>query len=201
MRYFPLIVFQVISQFCFGNPETANQINESIQNAENEASGQFFRLSEPVDFPVQQQIQDSLFNFSKLIFHTSTCFGSCPVIHLEISSDKSIKYSGNYFKDENFNEIDSARSGNFKGQLADELYDELYELIIQSKITELESGQNQILCCDGAIKTIILYHNDLRKYYQFMFEPKKLSELISFLYTMDQKVDLTKVEEKFTFEK
>ena len=201
MRYSLLIAFQVIYHLWSGNFESAGQMNESTQNAEKEASIEFFKLTESADFSINDQIQDSLFNFSKLIFHTSTCFGSCPIIHMEISSDKSIKYSGNYFKDEDFNEIDSARSGNFKGQLADEIYDELYDLIIQSKITELESGQNQILCCDGAIKTIILYHNGLRKYYQFMFEPKKISELISFLYTMDQKVDLTEVDEKFSFEK
>ena len=152
--------------------------------------------SEPIEF-----VQDSSFLFSKLIFHTTSCFGFCPVIDLEISSDRSIRFSGNYFKDENFNEIDSARSGNFSGKLPDQLYNELIDLIIASKITELDQAQNQILCCDGAIKTLILYHNDSRTYYKAMFEPKALRELISFLYAIDKNVNLTEVEENFSFEK
>lgn len=181
----------MFSQFMFGQSESS---------AGNETVGENEILSIQV-MTETKNLQDSSFSFTRLLFHTSTCFGSCPVIHLEISSDKSIRFSGNYLKDENFSDIDSIRTGNFSGQLSDELFDEMIDLIIKSKITELDQSQDQILCCDGAIKTLILYHNDSRTYYKTMFEPKVLRELISFLYEIDKNVNLTMVEENFAFEK
>ncbi|RAI89251.1 hypothetical protein LV83_02292 [Algoriphagus yeomjeoni] len=179
------------------------EVNDSLLIATpvSEASKRLFKSSEAITFFNQEFIQDSSFVFEKLTFHTSACFGSCPVIHLEISSDKTLKYSSNFYKEKSFNETDTARSGNFTGTLSDKLFDELRDLIIQSKITALQGGQNQMLCCDGAIKTIILYHNGLRTYYKVMFEPRILRELISFLTTIDQNVDLKKVEEKFSLER
>lgn len=199
-----LITFTLISQFSVEN-EVLNSHDQFYSSSSGDYKKQIeVRLesetkqisSKPLKF-----VQDSSFTFNKLIFHTSACFGSCPVINLEISSDKSIRFTGNYFKDENFDEIDSARSGNFSGQLSDQLYNELIDLIITSKITEMEYNQNQILCCDAPIKTLILYHNDTRKYYKAMFEPSVLRDLISFLYSIDQNLELTQVEDNFYFEK
>ncbi|SFU17681.1 hypothetical protein SAMN04489724_4687 [Algoriphagus locisalis] len=198
-----LITFTLISQFSFGH-QVLNSNDQYYSRAvdykkvpDEKIERDTKQLSiEPIEF-----VQDSSFTFDKLIFHTSACFGSCPVINLEILSDKSIRFTGNYFKDENFNETDSARYGNFSGQLSDQLYNELIDLIITSKITEMENKQNQVLCCDAAVKTLILYHNDTRKYYKAMFEPSVLRNLISFLYSINQNLDLTQVEDNFYFEK
>ncbi|WPR73556.1 hypothetical protein [Algoriphagus sp. NG3] len=73
-------------------------------------------------------------------------------------------------------------------------------MLIQSNIDEWRN-ENQILCCDAPIKTIIVYHNGERKYYKAMFEATGMKELISYLYAINQKVDLTGVEEKFSFER
>lgn len=198
-----LITFTLISQFSFGhqvlnsNDQFYSYSDDYKKRPEEKLERDTKQLSiEPIEF-----VQDSSFTLDKLIFHTSACFGSCPVINLEISSDKSIRFTGNYFKDENFNEIDSARYGNFSGQLSDQLYNELIDLIITSKITEMDNKQNQVLCCDAAVKTLILYHNDTRKYYKAMFEPNVLRDLISFLYSINQNLDLTQVEDNFYFEK
>lgn len=198
-----LITFTLISQFSFGhqvlnsNDQFYSYSDDYKKRPEEKLERDTKQLSiEPIEF-----VQDSSFTLDKLIFHTSACFGSCPVINLEISSDKSIRFTGNYFKDENFNEIDSARYGNFSGQLSDQLYNELIDLIITSKITKMENKQNQVLCCDAAVKTLILYHNDTRKYYKAMFEPSVLRDLISFLYSINQNLDLTQVEDNFYFEK
>lgn len=217
MRYALLITFLIFSQDSFGqlqiqkrNRTTTDSelvlIND-ISSSENppfsqDNSGNSYQkiTDENLSFQYQKNIPDSAFTFSKLIFHTSTCFGNCLVIHLEISDDRTVKFSGNYFKDENFYEIDSARSGNFTGQLSEEIYYELVELIIQSNLPTMNETAGNILCCDGAIKTIILYHNGARKYYKAMFESKLMKELISYLYTFPEKLDLTEVDENFRFE-
>lgn len=191
MKFILPLIFTLFSQFAFGKVEI---IDENWISRDTE-------MLAIADATSNEILPDSTFNFTRLIFNTSACFGSCPVINLEISSDKSIRYSGNYFKDENFNKIDSARFGNFTGQLSDQLYNELIDLIITSKITEMDNNQNQILCCDAAIKTLILYHNDTRKYYKAMFEPSALRGLISFLYSINQNLDLTQVEDNYYFEK
>ena len=198
-----LIILTLFSQFYIGQDLKFAEMNNNLLLAAPtcEISEQFLKSGEIASIFNQEYAQDSSFTFNKLIFHTTSCYGSCPVIDLEISSDKSIRFSGNYFKDGDFNELDSARSGNFTGQLSDQLYTELMDLIISSKITEVDFNQNQILCCDAPIKTLILYHNDTRKYYKAMFEPKVLKALISFLYSINQNLDLTQVDEKFTFEK
>ena len=191
MRYAFLITFTLLAQLTFG------KVNSSKVNSTTEKQALGFTFGPPEN----KTFIDSTFIFTKLIFHTSTCYGNCPVMHLEISEDRTVKFSGNYFKDENFYEIDSARSGNFTGQLPEEIYDELIELIIQSNLPTENNTSENILCCDGAVKTIILYQNGVRKYYKAMFEAKPMKELVSYLYTFPEKLELTAVDENFRFEK
>ncbi|UZD24313.1 DUF6438 domain-containing protein [Algoriphagus halophytocola] len=160
-----------------------------------------FPLAEHALTIVPLALQDSTAAFSKLIFHTSDCFGSCPVIHLEILADRSIRFTGNYNKEKNHSEADSLAYGNFRGVLSEQAFNELLELIIQSKITALDSEQNPLLCCDGAIKTLILYQNGTRTSHKTMFESGALKPLIAYLYSLGQNTDLTRTEENFHFEK
>ena len=79
---------------------------------------------------------------------------------------------------------------------------ELNDLIVKSRITTLEDTKDgNMFCCDGAVKTIILYHNGNRNYFKAMFEPRLVLELIGFLYKIDEKAELTSTDEKFEFEK
>ncbi|CAM1333015.1 DUF6438 domain-containing protein [Tenacibaculum aestuariivivum] len=162
----------------------------------------FFGNSNPVTFKNQKFITDKNFEFEKLVFHTSTCFGSCPVIHLEILKDGTFKLDGTYYKNRSYNSKDSERSGNFTGILKNEDLKELNDLIVKSRITTFEdTKKGNMFCCDGAVKTIILYHNGKRNYFKAMFEPRLVQELIGFLYQIDKKVELTRTDEKFEFEK
>lgn len=162
----------------------------------------FFGNDNPITFKNQKYITDNSFEFDKLVFHTSTCFGSCPVIHLEILKDGTFKLDGTYYKNRSYNSKDSERSGTFTGKLKDEDLKELNDLIVKSRITTFEdTKKGNMFCCDGAVKTIILYHNGKRNYFKAMFEPRLVQELIGFLYQIDKKVDLTRTDEKFEFEK
>ncbi|WP_166968108.1 DUF6438 domain-containing protein [Yeosuana marina] len=161
----------------------------------------FFGNDNPVTFKNQRFIKDKNFKFEKLVFHTSTCFGSCPVIHLEILKDGTFKLDGTYYKNRSYNSKDTERSGSFTGILKDEELKELNDLIVKSRITTFEDTKGNMFCCDGAVKTIILYHNGKRNYFKAMFEPRLVQELISFLYQIDKKAELTRTDEKFEFEK
>ncbi|WP_262488072.1 DUF6438 domain-containing protein [Flavobacterium gilvum] len=131
------------------------------------------------------------------MFHASTCFGTCPEINLEINADEKIKIKSLFYKAELLK--DDVRSGSFVGQLDNETFEELKKLIIQSRLTTHNINDKE-LCCDGAIKTIITYHNGKRNYVKTMFEPMILGKLIHFLYEIDTKVNLEKTNMKFKFE-
>ena len=162
----------------------------------------FFGNDNPITFKNQKFITDKSFEFEKIIFHTSTCFGSCPVIHLEILKDGTFKLDGTYYQSRSYNSKDSIRSGNFTGKIKDEDLKELNDLIVKSRITTFEDTKKEsMFCCDGAVKTIILYHNGNRNYFKAMFEPTLVQELIGFLYQIDKKAELTRTDEKFEFEK
>ncbi|MFD2824451.1 DUF6438 domain-containing protein [Lacinutrix iliipiscaria] len=161
----------------------------------------FFKTDSPITFINQKQIIDKSFVFEKLIFHSSSCFGSCPIVHLEISSNRKLKLTGNYYQ-ENSKKKDEKRSGNYNGELTQNEYNRLIDLIIKSRITTYgDTDKNANFCCDGSIKTLVLYHNGKRKYYKAMFTPPLLDELISFLYNIDKEAILTKTRNEFEFEK
>lgn len=157
----------------------------------------FFETEKSIKFTRQNYIKDDNFKFEKIIFHASYCFGDCPEINLEINANREIKISSTYFKTE-LSE-DDKRSGNFTGKLDFETFEELKKLIIQSKVITLDLN-NKMLCCDGAVKTIIIYYNGKRKFVKEMFVPAILEKLITFLYKIDTKVKLKRSSAVFKFE-
>ncbi len=179
-------------------------LNDSILTIKpiSKYSINFFGNDNPITFKNQNLITDKSFEFEKLIFHTSTCFGSCPVIHLEILKNGTFKLDGTYYKNRSYNSKDYERSGNFTGKLTEKDLKNLNDLIVKSRITTFEDTKDgNMFCCDGAIKTIILYHNGNRNYFKAMFETRLLRELVSYLYEIDKKAELVKTDEKFEFEK
>jgi len=162
----------------------------------------FFGNDNPIVFKNQKFITNKNFEFEKIIFHTSSCFGSCPVIHLEILKDGTFKLNMPSYKKRLYNSTEDESSRNFTGKLKDTDLKELKDLIVKSRITTFEdTKKGTMFCCDGAIKTIILYHNGKRNYFKAMFEPKLFQELITFLYQVHKKTDLKKTDEQFKFEK
>lgn len=180
-------------------------LNDSILTIKpiSKFSTNFFGNDNPITFKNQNFITDKSFEFEKLIYHTSTCFGSCPVINLEILKNGTFKLNGTYYKNRSYDSKDSDRSENFKGKLTEEDLKQLNDLIVKSRITTLEDTKDgNMFCCDGAVKTIILYHNGgNRNYFKAMFAPRLVRELIGFLYKIDEKAELTSTDEKFEFEK
>lgn len=137
-------------------------------------------------------------DFEKIVFHTSPCFGNCPIINLQVNKDKSILLYKN-------KDIIKAKVGEgstlnneteyFKGTVSDELYKELLTEIAKTDTISYK-GQN---CCDAPLKTMISYYNGKRKYSETMFPPKEAEKLISILYEIAKSKNLAKTE-KFEIE-
>src|ERR1017187_574579 len=134
-----------------------------------------------IKFTRKEVLLKKTINLEKIIFHSSICFGTCPVLHIEIDSNRQIFYNGQVSK--GFNpEIDPSLSGTFKGTLNFSSYNNLIDLLHTSNLEELEF--NNETCCDGPIVTIIVYFNGQRKYLKYMFPPLIAHDLIQYFYNV-----------------
>lgn len=138
--------------------------------------------------------------FEKIIFHTSECFGTCPTYHLEIDSDKRVKlYAEKVYKDKigRSYEIDSTKVGYFTGFAKDSIFLALNK---ETKSIGLENIEfDGVSCCDGSLKTIIVYYDGKKKILQSMFPPEEANNLIKILYEICDKSELERTT-KFTIE-
>jgi hypothetical protein len=137
--------------------------------------------------------------FEKLVFHTSRCFGECPIYHLQVNSDKTLflvkEHSYRNAKQSSIAK-DSVKGENFKGVVSDANFKILLkELAATDTITF--KGRN---CCDGSIKTIITHYNGKRKYIKTMFPPKEADKLIAVLYAICTDKNIVPTTEKFRIE-
>lgn len=137
----------------------------------------------------------------KIVFHTSPCFGACPTYHLQVNSDKSLQLYAErvYKKDKGFSrEPDTAKTGYFTGTVRDTTFQKLLSELETIGLDSLElNGPN---CCDGSLKTIIVYYNGKRKFLRSMFPPENTHRLIAVLYEIAEKSPVRRTDEKFEIE-
>ena len=162
-------------------------------------SKKFFENRKIINFIKQEYNQDKSIIFEKIIYHTTSCFGSCPTIDLEIDKTKSVYLDGQFFKEYPDYEIDSIKSGQFKGKLTDSLFKELILILQTSNLKTLKFPK--IFGNDAPVTTLIIYYNGQRKYLKSMFPPTIANKLIEFLYLINQNTILTRTDKKKTLEK
>jgi len=161
-------------------------------------SKKFFNNRKSLRFIKQEFNKDKSITFEKIIYHTTSCFGSCPTIDLEIDSNRNVYLKGQFYKGNSMFEIDSVSSGQFIGRLNETLFTELIDIIQTCNMKTLVFPE--IHGADGPVTTLIIYYNGQRKYLKSMFPPTIADKLIEFLYLVNTKVDLTRTDEKRTIE-
>jgi len=161
-------------------------------------SKEFFKYRQSLKFIKQEYNVDETISFEKIIYHTTICFGTCPIIDLEIDSNKNVYLSGEFYK-EGYLGIDSIKSGQFVGVLSDSLYNELLNILKTCNLRTLNFREAD--CCDGPITTLIIYYNGQRKYLKSMFPPTIADKLINFMYLLRDRAILTRTDEKRKIEK
>jgi hypothetical protein len=169
----------------------------------SDLSQSFFGHETEMTFTKQPFLKDDLIDFEKVIFHTSRCFGTCPIYHLQIDNKRQVKlFAEEVFS--NTNEIfayndDTAKMGHFEGILSENTYTELVNELKTCNIDSLNFDGS--MCCDGTIITIIIYYNGERKYLKSMFPPIMANSLISCLYNICRNTPLARTKSKFKIEK
>ena len=158
----------------------------------------FFKGRDRLAFKRQEFAIASNLKFEKIVFHTTECFGTCSVYHLQVDRSKSFKLHAPIVYSNKGFQSDTALQGYFTGQLSDTLYNKLMKALQTSNLQTLR--MRSALCCDGSISTIIVYFNGQRKYYKIMFPPTIANNLIATLYQVCQNSNGTKTNEKFKLE-
>ena len=127
--------------------------------------------------------------------------GECPTYHLEIDKSKKVKlYSEQVYieHDKFMYETDHSKVGYFTGAISDSIYSMLVKELKKCGIDTLTF--KDVTCCDGSIKTIIVYYNGRRKYLKSMDTPEIARPLISLLRNICQSKYLHRTQEKFKIE-
>lgn len=148
--------------------------------------------------------QKNTINFEKVVYNSSRCFGDCPIIHLEVKKDKTLRLSkmktlrmSKYSADDNsVKKIEKEEFKFYKGKVNDELYNQLLTELAKTDTLILE-GRN---CCDAPMKTIIAYYNGKRKYIKTMFPPAQGENLFGIFRKISESENQVDTSEKFEFE-
>lgn len=157
-------------------------------------SKDLFHNRKRIELIKQEFNVDNTINFEKLIYHSTTCYGNCPRIEMEIDGDQNIYLSAEFYKNNTFNQIDSARSGTFRGKIPDPLFNELIQLLQTCSLKTIVFPKRR--GADAPVTTIIVYFNGEKKYLKSMFPPIISEKLIRYLFELNTKIKLFRTSEK-----
>ncbi|MBD3583049.1 DUF6438 domain-containing protein [Flavobacterium selenitireducens] len=129
--------------------------------------------------------------FEKIVFHTTGCFGFCPTYHLEVGAERQLRLHVESAYRPQSSEVDSARIGFYEGTLDEAMFARLMTELKKVKFAKLQLQNTN--CCDGVLKTIIIYREGRREVIREMFPPKELEALIKVLYEICEVGNLKRV--------
>ncbi|SDI35468.1 hypothetical protein SAMN05421846_106239 [Chryseobacterium taeanense] len=153
----------------------------------SELSKNLFNNRPQIIFTRQEFNIDHSISFEKLIYRTTSCYGNCSIINLELDKNKNI-----YIHREIFN--DKINSGNFKGTLSEEEYARFINILQTSNLRKWYFPEKD--GSDSPITTLIIYHNGKRKYFKSMFPPAISNQLIKLLYEIGEKAQLIRTDKE-----
>ena len=137
------------------------------------------------------------FKVGKVVYHLSRCNGSCPSMDLEIDSARNVYVNREFYKSKS--EMDSAKSGTFKGKLTAAQDTQLVEVLKKSNLDSLEFPPVGIT--DVSETTIIVYYNGKRKLLTSPRPPQEANDLIVFLKSVGNDSTLVRTTEVKELEK
>ncbi len=164
---------------------------------ESELAKRLFGSRRPKVFIPQDSLADRTIAFERLIYHSTACFGWCPILDIAIDNSRNV-----YMKAKVFTPAmatDTLRSGTFAGKLNENKYRELVQLLQTCNLRNLEFPE--VIGADAPETTLIIYFNGQQKYLRSMFPPLIAQQLISFLHTLHKNVSLPRTTEVRVLEK
>lgn len=140
--------------------------------------------------------QSKLKPFTKLVYRSSFCFGSCPRLDMQIDNNRNIYVERQFFHGKA--QPDTAGSGQFAGVLDEPTYNALLDMLVKTKYDEVEWPG--VTCCDGVITTLIVYAKDKRTYLKSMTPPEEARPLVALLRKIALETQLQRTDKKMELE-
>ncbi|MDC3253537.1 DUF6438 domain-containing protein [bacterium] len=158
--------------------------------------------NDTIELTKQEYAINTDIEFEKITFHTTSCFGKCPVYHLEVNmlGEAKLQIERIYKKNKTRgHETDTMRAGYYLGNISE---DDLKHLKLSIQTCNLDNLKfDGYLCCDGSVKTIIVNYSGKRRYLKDMFPPRIADNLINQLEQIAENNNFTKTDIKFELEK
>jgi hypothetical protein len=159
----------------------------------------YFNKRDSIVFKTKYKFEDRTNYFTKIIYHSSHCFGCCKDLQLELD------YSGNLkVTDKGSGWMsgcrDSLLNDNFYGKVSYEDLERLKVILSHSQLKTLEWPKRN--CFDAPDITLILYQNDKRFYFKENQPciPIISWELSNYLRRLFHYASLKKVEKNWEYE-
>lgn len=136
------------------------------------------------------------FEFSEITFHSSKCNGTCPDISMSINSDGKISLLRILFNKKG--QIDTVRSGGFKGTLSSEEFSKLIMTLRTVNWQKVEFPN--VTCCDGAVVQILISVNGNYRKLKSMTPPAEVNGVVKYLTNLATTVQLPTYKGAMDFE-
>lgn len=142
-------------------------------------------------------------SFEKIIFHTTKCFGTCPVYHLEINNGGEVKlHIEKAYKNRI---IDNSKIGYYTGKLGKSEYVELLNLIEEvdvekSGIIEAKHDPKTVILKEGSQLHLIIYVGMQRKPMTHIYPVGHWNKLMKFVNNISNNSNLTKINKELYIE-
>lgn len=154
----------------------------------------YFERRDSIVFKPNYLLIDRSVRLNKIVFHSSRCYGLCPDYSLEIDSIGNLKTTNRGSAEQ---PISPAK--NYIGKLSADEFARLQRLIASAQIRTLRWAPR--MCCDGPIKTLIIYSNVPKIHVTAMWTPVVSWDLVNFLNSQFKHRSLVETENQFTYEK
>jgi hypothetical protein len=164
-------------------------------------SKEFFKGKNRLTFIRQEYTADTSLKIEKIVYHTTRCYGTCGIYHMEIDSTGSFKLHAEFIHSDYNWQGDTAKHGYYKGRVPDSTYKKIIKTLQTCNLRTLRMRSEE--CCDAPLQTVIVYFNGQRKYFKTMFYPYIAKEMIRTLFNFSYEAINygTKMDEKFEMEK
>jgi hypothetical protein len=140
---------------------------------------QLTRGKKRINYRDRHLVQKASINLEMIKFNSTTCFGKCPSLTLQISKDKKLLFIGRSY---------AVRQGFYTSTLSDRLYNTLVDILELSELDSLKMW-NQVVF-DAPEFTLVVHYNGKVKYLKSYFLPAVTDELIRYLLDLPKKVVL-----------
>ncbi|MGG9961167.1 hypothetical protein [Ferruginibacter sp. SUN106] len=155
----------------------------------------YFKNRDSILFKTRYQFADQANYFTKIIYHSSHCFGCCKDLYLELDYSGNLKVTDNGSGKRGC--TDSVLNDNYFGKVSYDDLERLKNILKYSQLKTLEWPKERN-CFDAPDITLILYQNDKRYYFK---ENQPCIPIVSwqltnflgrlFRYSTLQKIDTT----------